>query len=486
MTTDAGTLHRNYIGGQWREASDGGTLENRNPADTRDLVSRHAAATAEDATAAVDAASAAFPAWRDMPVGKRAAILEKAARHLDDNAEAYGRELAREEGKLLALGIGEVRRAAQTLRFYAIEGQTLCGETYPQDDPNMLVYSQREPLGVTTAIAPWNFPVSIPARKIAPALITGNTAVFKPSSEAPLIALRLVEAFVAAGIPEGVLNLVTGPSSATGPAITADPRVRAVSFTGSTAAGEKIHRGLPITTRSQMELGGKNPLIVLADADLDTAAQLAIAGGFSLTGQACTGTSRVIVEKAVKQAFLDRLVAKMAALKVGSGLEEGTKIGPLASAAQLATVMSYIEIGKGEARLAAGGSRLTGGDYEHGFFVEPTVFADVAPDARIAQEEIFGPVIAVIGVADYDEAIRVANDVPYGLSASLVTNDFRFIQRFPQDIEAGTVKVNRTTTGNLVNAPFGGLKMSSTATFRESGRAGLEFFTQIKTVYLGR
>ncbi|WP_112324050.1 aldehyde dehydrogenase family protein [Oceanibium sediminis] len=486
MKADADKPYRNLVNGAWIDASDGAVIENRNPADTSDIVSRHAAATADDAKAAVDAAAAAFPAWRDTPIGKRAAILERAAAYLDANADQFGHELAREEGKLLALGVGEVKRAAQTLRFYAIEGQTLTGETYPQDDPAMLVYSHREPLGVATAITPWNFPISIPARKIAPALITGNAVVFKPSSEAPLIALRLVEAFVEAGIPAGVLNLVIGPSSATGPAITADPRVRSVSFTGSTGAGEKIHRSLPITTRSQMELGGKNPLIVLADADLDTAAQLAVAGGFSLTGQACTGTSRVLVESSVKDAFIEKLAAKAAALKVGNGLDDGTKVGPLASAAQLKNVLDYIAIGKGEATLVAGGNQLTGGAYDKGYFVEPTVFADVSADARIAQEEIFGPVISVIEVADYDEAIAVANGVQYGLSAALVTNDFRYIQRFPHDVEAGTVKVNRTTTGNLVNAPFGGVKMSSTATFRESGRAGLDFFTQIKTVYLGR
>ncbi|MCB1330172.1 MAG: aldehyde dehydrogenase family protein [Maritimibacter sp.] len=486
MKTDTGELYRNYINGKWVDASDGDTIENRNPADTGDLVSRHAAASTDDAKAAVDAAAAAFPAWRDMPIGKRAAIMDKAAAYLEANADQFGRELAREEGKLLSLGVAEVKRAAQTLRFYAIEAQTLTGETYPQDDPDMLVYSTREPLGVATVITPWNFPVSIPARKIAPALITGNTVVFKPSTEAPMIAYRLAEAFVQAGIPDGVLNLLIGSAKATGAAITTDPRVRAVSFTGSTAAGEYIHRSLPITTRSQMELGGKNPLIVLSDADLDKAVKLAVAGGFSLTGQACTGTSRVIVMRDVKEALVEKLAAAASAMTVGNGLDEGTKVGPLASAAQLRNVMGYIEVGKSEARLVAGGSQLTGGAYDQGYFVEPTVFADVPRDARIAQEEIFGPVISVIEAADYDEAIEIANDVQYGLSASLVTNDFRYIQRFPQDIEAGTVKVNRTTTGNLVNAPFGGVKMSSTATFRESGRAGLEFFTQIKTVYLGR
>ncbi len=477
---------RLLIGGEWVPASDGGSFENRNPADDADLVGRFAAATATDAAAAVDAAHGAFPAWRATPVGKRAAVLEKAADYLDAHAQEFGAELTREEGKLASLGVAEVRRSAQTLRFYAVEGQTITGEVFPQDDAKMTVYTQREPLGVATVITPWNFPVSIPARKIAPALVTGNTVVFKPSSEAPLIGLRLVEALVAGGLPAGVLNLVTGPSAASGPAITADPRVRAISFTGSTGAGRTIHSGLPMTTRTQMELGGKNPLIVLADADLDEAVKLAIGGGFSLTGQACTGTSRVLVEKAVMAAFEERLKAATEALAVGPGTDPASKIGPLASKRQLESVMGYIEAGKREARLVCGGQQLTGGAYDKGWYVAPTVFADVAPDAVIAQEEIFGPVLALIPVDGYEQAIEVANGVEYGLSAALATKNFDYIQRFPADIEAGTVKVNRTTTGNLVNAPFGGVKASSTATFRESGRAGLEFFTQLKTVYLGR
>lgn len=478
--------YRNLIAGEWRAAETGATFENRNPADRGDLIGRFAASTAADAESAVAAAHAAFPGWRATPIGKRAAMLETAAGYLEARAEAFGHELTREEGKLLGLGVAEVRRAAQTLRFYAVEGQTLTGETFPQDDAKMIVYTQREPLGVATIISPWNFPISIPARKIAPALITGNTVVFKPSSEAPLIGLRLAEAFAEAGVPPGVFNFVTGAAREVGRALTADPRVRAISFTGSTAAGEAIHRSVPMTTRTQMELGGKNPLIVLADADLDTAVDLTVAGGFSLTGQACTGTSRVLVDRTVKDAFVEKLVAKAKALVVGDGMAKDTRIGPLASERQLKTVMSYIEIGRGEAALACGGRHLTDAPYDKGYFVEPTVFTGVTQDMRIAQEEIFGPVIAVIEVDGYEDAIEKANAVPYGLSASLVTNNFDYIQRFPDDVEAGTVKVNRTTTGNLVNAPFGGVKASSTATFRESGRAGLEFFTQIKTVYLGR
>ncbi|MGO4762379.1 aldehyde dehydrogenase family protein [Cupriavidus sp. 2KB_3] len=477
--------YRNYIDGEWCDSASGRTTDNLNPADTRDIVSRHAASDARDAAAAVAAASAAFDAWKTTPIGKRAKILNDAAAHLEANADAIAAELTREEGKALSLARDEVMRSAQTLRFYAVEGQTYGGETYPNDDPDMLVYSQREPLGVVTVISPWNFPVSIPARKIAPALITGNTVVFKPSSDAPLSGYRLAEAFVKAGIPKGVLNFLTGSAAEVGPTIVESRAVRAVSFTGSTAAGEQIHKSVPMTTRTQMELGGKNPLIVMEDADLDKAVDLAIKGGLSLSGQACTGTSRILVMREVKQAFTDKLVAKVRTLKIGSGMAAGMDLGPLATRKQLETVLGYIAAGKSEATLLCGGEALTEGDFSHGYYVSPAVFTDVTPTMRIAREEIFGPVLAILEVGSYAEAIAVANDSEYGLSAAIATRNPRYMHDFAHDIESGTVKINRTTTGNLVNAPFGGLKRSSTSTFRESGRAGLEFYTQIKTIYRG-
>ncbi len=475
----------NYIGGRWVPGAGHRTFDDVNPADTREIVGRFQASTAADGEAAVRAAHAAFAGWRAAPIGKRAKILNAAADHLEANAARYGEELTREEGKPLAQSRDEFVRAAQTFRFYAVEAQTLGGETYPNDDPDMVVYSVREPLGVATVISPWNFPASIPARKIAPALATGNTVVFKPSSDAPLSGLRLVESLVQAGIPEGVVNFVTGRASDVGPAITTSPLVRAISFTGSTAAGEQIHRSVGITTRTQMELGGKNPLLVMEDADLDAAVDLAIKGGLSLSGQACTGTSRLVVVSAVRRAFTEKLVARVRSLRIGSGLQAGMDLGPLATASQLETVLSYIEIGRREATLLCGGERLVEPPYEHGWYVRPAVFDDVTPAMRIAREEIFGPVLAVIEARDYAEAIAIANDTEYGLSAAIATRNPRYIHDFIDDIESGTVKINRTTTGNLVNAPFGGVKRSSTSTFRESGRAGLEFYTQIKTVYRG-
>ena len=475
--------HRLLIGGEWVAAASGQTFETRNPADRREVVGRFTAAGAEEARAAVAAAAKAFPAWRAMAPGKRAQVLNKAAAYLEQNAAQFARELTREMGKPLALAQDEIARTAQTLRFYAVEGQTYSGETFPCDDPDMVVYTQREALGVVAVIAPWNFPASIPARKIAPALITGNTVVFKPSSDAPLTGLRLAEALVAGGLPPGVLNFVTGRAGEVGAVLTGAPEVRAVTFTGSTAAGAQIHRSVAMTTRTQMELGGKNPLIVMEDADLDAAADLAVKGGLSLTGQACTGTSRVLVMKQVREAFLAKLLARMQALKIGNGLEPGVDLGPLATAKQFETVLKYIEIGKGEAKLQYGGRALTGPGHEHGWFVEPTLFTDVSPRARIAQEEIFGPVLALIDVESYQQAIAIANDTPYGLSAAIATRNPRHVHDFCRDIQSGTVKVNRTTTGNLTNAPFGGYKASTGSGFRESGRVGLEFFTQTKTVY---
>ncbi|AJC21648.1 aldehyde dehydrogenase family protein [Pandoraea pulmonicola] len=475
----------NYIDGEWCASRSGATFANLNPADTRDVVGHFQASSEVDAQAAVRAAASAFDAWKRLSTSARARFLIDAATYLERNAERFGEELTREEGKPKALAKDEFMRAAQTLRYYAVEAQSYGGETFPNDDADMTVYTVREPLGVVTVISPWNFPVSIPARKIAPALVCGNTVVFKPASDAPLSGLRLAEAFVEAGIPAGVLNFVTGSASAVGPTLVGAREVRAISFTGSTTAGEQIHRAASMSTRTQMELGGKNPLIVLDARDIDRAVDLTIKGGFSLTGQACTGTSRVLVARDIRATFVERLAAKTATLKVGSGMQPGIDIGPLANAGQLRTVLDYIEIGKREATLVCGGEQLTHDAYAHGYFVTPAVFSQVPRDARIAREEIFGPVIAVIDVDGYEDAIAVANDSDYGLAAALVTQDPRLMHRFANDIEVGTVKINRTTTGNLVNAPFGGIKQSSTATFRESGRDGLEFYQQIKTVYRG-
>lgn len=477
---------KNLIDGNWSESQSGQTFSSINPANKEEIVGAFQASNEEDVRQAIEAASRAFPQWAATAPSKRAAILNKAADILEQSVDTLAEELTREEGKHVNDARNEVLRSAQTLRFYAVEGQSFTGETFPHDDSNMKVSTEREPLGVIAVITPWNFPISIPARKIAPALVTGNTVVFKPSSDTPLIAFRLVEALQDAGIPKGVINFVTGKSSDIGDLLVTHEAIKAITFTGSTTAGEVIHSKTSFTTRTQMELGGKNPIIIMDDADLDLAATLTVNGAFSLTGQACTGTSRVIVLQSVKDAYINKLIEKTKNLKVGNGFEEGVKIGPVANHRQLKNILNYIDIGVKEgANLVYGGNQITNGKYAQGYYVEPTIFTDVQPDMRIAQEEIFGPVVAVIEVSTYKEAIKVANGVDYGLSASIVTNNLKVANNFTKDIQAGTVKVNRTTTGNLMNAPFGGFKNSSTATFRESGRVGLEFFTQVKTVYVG-
>ncbi len=476
----------NLINGQWTASVSGQTFESINPADVTDIVGRFQASDEQDVIMAMESANRAFQTWKVTAPSKRAEILYKAADLLETYLERNAQELTREEGKTLASSRLEVKRSALTLRYYASEGLNVAGDTLPSDDASTLVYTRKEPLGVVTVITPWNFPLSIPARKIAPALATGNTVVFKPASDTPLIAYRLAEALHDAGLPAGVLNFVTGSASKTGVPLVTHPAVKAVTFTGSTAAGEKINRSVRLSTRVQLELGGKNPLVVLEDADLDHAVELTIKGGYDLTGQACTGTSRVIVMNEVHDLFVEKLVAKTKALVIGSGLAGETEVGPLANDSQMKSVLSYVEIGKAEgAKLVAGGKRITGGVYGQGYYMSPAIFTNVTTGMTIAQEEIFGPVISVIRVSSFKEAIEIANDVEYGLSASICTNDSDRMQYFVRNMQSGMVKINRPTTGVAYNAPFGGIKMSSTATFRESGRAALDFYLQIKTVYHG-
>lgn len=485
-TETAVQTFKNLINGEWVEAVGGETFTTTNPANVKDIVGRFQASTEEDVIQAMEAAEQAFKTWRHVPPTKRAEMMYKAADLLEAGLEQYAEELTREEGKTIASSRMEVKRSAQTLRYYASEGLNVSGETLPSDDATTFVYTRKEPLGVISVITPWNFPISIPVRKIAPALITGNTVVFKPASNTPLIAYRLVEALHQAGLPAGVINFVTGSASKTGVPLVTHPAVKAVTFTGSTGAGEKINRQVRLSTRVQLELGGKNPLIVMDDANLDHAVELAVKGGFELTGQACTGTSRVIVMDTVHDEFVRKLVEKTKQLTVGNGLSKGVEVGPLANESQLRNVLDYVAIGKDEgAELVVGGEQITDGEYANGYYVTPAVFVGVTPDMRIAQEEIFGPVISVIRVAGFQEAMDIANDVEFGLSAAICTLDASRIQHFIQNIETGMVKINRPTTGNAYNAPFGGVKMSSTATYRESGRAALEFYTQIKTVYHG-
>ena len=475
-----------FVNGQSVPAADGRTFRTVNPADTRETVAEYALGGAADVTAAVAAAKAAFPKWAAQTPVARGRILAKASQLIEARKGELAELLTREEGKTLAEATGEVQRAADILRFYGGLGYQLGGQTIPHDLPGNLMFTRREPLGVVGLITPWNFPIAIPAWKMAPALVCGNAVVLKPASQAPAMALELAKALAEAGLPAGVLNVITGDGRPFAAELATNPAVQGVSFTGSTAVGKSIYQSLaPRMVRAQMEMGGKNPTLVLADADLDLAASLVARAGFGLTGQACTATSRVIVERPVLAAFTERLVAQAKGWKVGPGLVAGVQMGPAVSEAELKGNLDYIGIAQAEgAKLLWGGDRLTEGDLAHGWFMQPAVLGDVTPAMRIAREEVFGPVVAVLAVDSFDEALAVANSVDVGLSASLVTRDFKKALLYAERIEAGVVKVNQISTGLALQAPFGGMKSSSTDSFREQGVNALDFYTRSKTVYL--
>jgi aldehyde dehydrogenase (NAD+) len=478
--------YQNLIAGEWLPAHSGRLHRTFNPADAREVVAEYPASGAEDALAAVAAAQQAAPGWADATAVARGRILSKASQLIESRKAELAELLSREEGKTLAESTGEVQRAADIFRFYGGLSYTLGGRTIPHDLPGNLLYTVRRPLGVVALITPWNFPVAIPAWKLAPALVAGNAVVLKPAGLAPALAVELARALQEAGLPKGVLNVVVGEGRAIGGVIVTHPAVAAVSFTGSHAVGHAIYQQLaPRMARAQMEMGGKNPTLVLADADLDLAATLVIRAGFGLTGQACTATSRVIVERPVLAAFTEKLVARARALKVGPGLAPGTEMGPAVCAAQLTGNLDAVKTAMGDgAQLLCGGDRITTGELAHGWFMAPTVLGGVTPGMAVASEEIFGPVVAVLAAENFDDALRLANGVDVGLSASLVTRDFRNALRYTERIEAGVVKVNQISTGLALQAPFGGVKQSSTDSFKEQGVEALDFYTRTKTVYL--
>jgi len=478
--------YSNFINGEWVGAATGKTFQTENPADTREFVAQYAAGTQEDARQAIDSAQKAWPAWGAMTPVARGRILSKASQILQTRKAQLSELLTREEGKTLAESNGEVQRAIDIFRFFGGLSYTLGGQTIPHDLPGNLLYTMRQPLGVAALITPWNFPIAIPAWKIAPALVAGNAVVIKPASLAPAMTFELAKALEVAGLPQGVLNVVTGEGRAVGAELAANTAVAALSFTGSYPIGQQIYAQLAQRmARAQMEMGGKNPAIVLADADLDLAANLAVKAGFGLTGQACTATSRVIVERKVLEPFMEKLVAKARALKVGPGLARDVEMGPAVCKAQLESNLNHVQQAQKEgAELALGGQRLAEGDLAHGFFMQPTVLVNVSLKMRIAGEEVFGPVVAVMAVENFDEALAVANGVEVGLSASIVTRDLKKAMLYAERIEAGVVKINQVSTGLALQAPFGGIKKSSTDTFREQGAGAIEFYTRTKTVYL--
>lgn len=469
-----------YVGGAWRAGEE--RLQDLNPARPAEVVATVNAAGAALAREAVEAAGQAFRAWRETPAPARGEILRLAAGLLEERAETAARDLAREEGKTLAEARAETARAVSILRYYA--GQTLepDGETYPSASATTFLYARREPLGVVTVITPWNFPIAIPAWKIAPALAYGNAVVWKPAELVPLTAVHLVQALADAGLPPGALNLVLGRSSAVGETLVTHEGVAAISFTGSNEVGRRIQlEAIERGKRVQLELGGKNPAVVLADADLEHAAEQVARGAFLSAGQKCTATSRVIVERPVLGELSERLAERVRSWKLGDPLEPETKVGPLASQAQLERVTGYLELARVEGALAvAGDGEDLGRD---GYFVLPTVLAGVSPESRVAREEIFGPVAVLLPAASFEEAVILADDTPFGLTASLFTRDLGRALRFTHEIRAGVVKVNQETAGLEFQAPFGGMKESSSGS-REQGKVARDFFTDWKTVYI--
>src|SRR5215469_17854 len=448
----------NYIRGEWLVLREGRELELRNPADLDEVLARGHLAGKEHAEASIAAASKALPEWSHMPAPKRGEIVERAADILKTELDDIARLLTREEGKTFADAKGEVYRAYNVINFMAGQSRRLGGVTIPSELPRNFAYTMRQPLGVVALITPWNFPVCIPAWKIAPALVAGNTVVFKPSSTTPLTAAKLVDIFERAGLPAGVLNLLVGSSSEVGDVLTSDRRVRGISFTGSSENGTQIYASCAARgVKAQCEMGGKNPVIVLEDADLDLAVEGIVSGAFGSTGQRCTATSRAILHESIADELLARLVGRISKWKVGNGLDPDVQMGPLVSAQQLKTVEDYIEIGKREgARLVTGGKRPSG--LQRGFFIEPTIFDQVKPEHRIAAEEIFGPVLSVLRAKDHEQALEFANTSEYGLTSSIYTNDAGRIFDFCERIETGMVHVNSPTVGGEAQIPFGGMK----------------------------
>jgi acyl-CoA reductase-like NAD-dependent aldehyde dehydrogenase len=433
---------------------------------------------------AIAAAKTAFPAWRDTPAPNRGKILFKVVRIMEEQKEELARLLTREEGKALKDALGEVQRAINIAEFMAGEARRINGETSPSETTKTFTYTIRQPLGVVGAITPWNFPIAIPIWKITPALVYGNTVVLKPAELTPLCALRIAEIFAEAGLPAGVLNVVLGTGEEVGDELVQNPLVHGLSFTGSTDIGCKIYAsGAQQQKKVQCEMGGKNPVVILADADLKMAVESVAGGAFASTGQRCTASSRVVVEEQVADQFVEMLVERTRTFAVGDGLQAGMEMGPSVDETQMNTVLKYIEIGKNEGELRSGGTRLTGPKYDKGWFVAPTIFDKVKPDSRIAQEEIFGPVVSVIRVKDFDEALEVANSVRYGLSSSIYSTDSNKIFEFIDKIETGMTHVNSPTVGGEAHVPFGGTKQSSIGP-HEVGHGAMDFYTDTKVVYL--
>ena len=476
---------KNYIGGRWCSAASGRTFEQRNPAALAELTGTFAESAAEDANAAIAAAVAAFPEWRALSPQARKRMLEQSLGAMRQRRDDIAAVITRENGKTLRESRNEVDSGLREMEYQINEGLRVCGQTVPVETAGTLAYSTREPLGPVGIVTPWNFPFNVPSRKCTPALMAGNTVVLKPASLTPRTGLLYTELIAAGGLPSGVINCVTGAGSAVGNAIVGDPRIKAVSFTGSTAVGKAIQlQAARHLTPTQLELGGKNPAIVLADADLDQAVAEIVRAAFTVAGQWCTSTSRVIAVEEIADTLTAKLVAAVGALVVRDGAAADAGMGPVCGAQQQKDVLRYIEAGKTEgARLLCGGSALSGAGYDGGCFIAPTIFGGVKPTMTIAREEIFGPVLVIVTVRDFDEAVRVANDVAYGLASSIFTNDLKSALTYMERAEVGIAHVNLMTAMREPQLPFGGAKESGVG-IPEAGSTALEFFTHHKVCYV--
>jgi alpha-ketoglutaric semialdehyde dehydrogenase len=472
-----------YIGGKWEVPATGGRFESVNPT-TKEPVGRFVSAGAADVTRAIDSAQAAFASWRDTPAPKRGELLLRTAEVLRRRKEELGRLVTTEMGKVIAEGLGDVQESIDFVEYMAGEGRRLAGETVPSELRHKFCLTVRQPKGVVAAITPWNFPTAIPNWKIAAALICGNTVVFKPASATARCGAEVVRAYEEAGLPPGVLNLVTGSGGTVGNVLIDDPRVRAVSFTGGVETGREVYvRGARELKSIHLELGGKNPQIVMEDANLDLALDGLLFGAFGTAGQRCTATSRLLLHEKVYDEFLGRLLDRLSKFRIGDPLDPRSDMGPVASADQEKKVLGYVDIARSEGdKILCGGSKLSGGALDKGYFIAPTV-AETRPGSRIATEEIFGPLLSVIRIKDYPEAVRVANEVSYGLSSAIYTRDVNRAFRAIGELEAGITYVNAPTIGAEVQLPFGGVKNTGNGG-REAGSVAIEEFTEVKTVFI--
>lgn len=475
----------NLIGGRFVPSHSGKTFENRNPADRNDIVGVFQQSDTYDVADAVAAAKKAFASWRLTPAPKRAEILYRTGEILLKKKEQYAQEMTREMGKVLTETRGDVQEAIDTAYYMAGEGRRLFGQTTPSELQNKFAMSVRMPVGVVGMIAPWNFPMAIPSWKLFPALVCGNTCVIKPAEDTPLSTYNLVEALIEAGLPDGVVNIIAGYGPEAGAPLVEHKDVRAISFTGSSEVGRIVGQtAAGLFKPCSLEMGGKNAMIVLEDANIELALDGALWGAFGTTGQRCTATSRIILHRDIAALFTEKLVARAKALKVGNGLQDGVEMGPQVNAQQIATSARYVEIARAEgARLLCGGERLTGASYEDGTFFAPTVFGSVKASMRIAQEEVFGPVVSLIEADDFDHALEIANGIEYGLSTSLYSRDVNKAFRAMRDLEAGITYVNAPTIGAEVHLPFGGVKQTGNG-HREGGTGALDFYTSWKSVYV--